>query len=99
MESNWLSKTIYKNALKEGRVYLTVASQTSNGTTGYNLYILDKKTRYMKYVCGHSCYWSNTKGYYHVVAWGTSRPLEVILSVGYNLGLKFEEIRQNYRVI
>lgn len=94
MESTWLTKTIYKNALKAGRVFLTSAKETRNGITGYNLYIIRKNRVWQ--VLGHSVYWSNPKRYYHVVAWGTSRTLEVILSVGYQLGLNFNEIKQNY---
>ena len=99
MESTWLTKTKYKNALKAGRVYLTSAMETKNGVTGYNLYVKNPKDKSMMLVCGHSPYWSDKKRCYHVVAWGTSRPLEVILSVGHSLGLKFSDIKQNYTVL
>lgn len=103
MNSCWLTKTIYKNALKAGRVYLTAEKETRNGITGWNLYILRKadndKTPRMWKVCGHSHYWSNSKRYYYVVAYGTSRPLEVVLSVGHSLGLSHGEMKQNYEVI
>ena len=102
MQSVWLTKGIYKKALKDGRVYMTTEMQTSrNGITGYNLYILNpsKDIKGMAKVLGWSNYWSESKQCYHVCAWGTSRPLEVILTIGYKLGLRFEEIKQNWKFI
>ena len=96
MESTWLTKTLYKNALKSGRVFMTTAKTTRNGVTGYNLYIKNAKNNQMRYICGHSPYWSDKKEYYHVTCWGASRPLEIILSIGHSLGLKFSEIKQNW---
>ena len=96
MESTWITKTLYKNALKAGRVFMSTAMQTRNGITGYNLYIQDAKDKSMRMVCGHSPYWSDKKRCYWVTCWGTSRPLEVILSVGNSLGLKHGDIRQNW---
>ena len=96
MESTWITKTKYKNALKSGRVFMTAAMQGRNGTTGYNVYIKDAKGSAMRKLCGHSVYWSNKRRCYHCVAWGTSRPLEIILSIGYGLGLKFNDIKQNW---
>lgn len=98
MESTWLTKEIYKKALEEGRVYMSANNHTRSGITQYNLYILNPTPDItgMVQVCGHSNYWSDAKQVYWVCAWGTSRPLEVILSVGYKLGLKFEEIRQKW---
>lgn len=94
MESTWISKTIYKNALKKGNVYLTSALQTRNGITGYNVYV--KRDGRMLQLLGHSDYWSEGKRCYHCTAWGTSRPLEIILSIGHALGLKFHEMKQNW---
>lgn len=100
MKSTWLTKTLFKNALKNNRVYMSAALQTRNGITGYNLYIKRKTSKNvnggMWSVLGHSPYWSDKKQFYHVTAWGTSRPLEIILSIGYELGLKFGDIRQNW---
>ena len=96
MESTWITKTKYKNALKSGRVFMTTAMQGRNGVTGYNLYIKDAKGSTMRLLCGHSSYWSDKRRCYHCCAWGTSRPLEIILSVGYKLGLGFHEIEQNW---
>lgn len=96
MESTWITKTLYKNALKSGRVFMSAALQTRNGITGYNLYIKNAKDSQMRTVMGHSPYWSDKRECYHVTCWGTSRPLEVILSVGHSLGLKFDEIPQRW---
>ena len=97
MESTWITKTIYKNALKKGNVYLSTAMQTRNGITGYNVYI--KRPGEMRQVFGHSDYWSENKRCYHCTAWGTSRPLEIVLSIGYKLGLKFHDIKQNWNFL
>ena len=99
MKSTWLTKTLYRNALKSGRVYMSTAMRTRNGITGYNLYIQNAKNRDMRSVCGHSGYWSNAKECYWVTCWGTSRPLEVILSVGHSLGLTHAEIPQRWNYL
>ena len=107
MESTWLTKEIFKKALEEKRVYLTAALKTSKGITGYNVYILEvedfindipPKTDIL-WLCGHSPYWSDSKECYHCTAWGLSRPLEIILSIGYKLGLTFQEMPQTHRMI
>lgn len=101
MDSTWLTKSIYKRALKQGRVFMTANNHTRNGITEYNLYILNP-TREMKgirQVYGHSNYWNDKRQAYWVCAWGTSRPLEVILSIGYKLGLGFHDIEQNYKFL
>ena len=97
MKSTWITKKIFKKALEEKRVYLTTKIRTSNGITGYNIYIYRENQMY--WLCGHSSYWSDSKECYHCTAWGTSRPLEIILSIGYELGLTFHEIRQNHQMI
>ncbi len=100
MQSTWLTKTLYKNALKNGNVYMSTEMQTRNGITGFNLYIKRRKRgdRHggMWQVLGHSPYWSEGYRCYHCTAWGTSRPLEVLLSVGHSLGLNHGEMPQNY---
>ena len=106
MESTWLTKEVFKKALEEKRVYLTTELKTAKGITGYNVYILDidhdlmePKLKGMLWLCGHSPYWSNSKECYHCTAWGLSRPLEIILSIGYKLGLKFKEMPQTHQMI
>jgi len=96
MESTWITKTRFKNALESNRVFMTSEMQTRNGVTGYNVYIKDAKGPTMRQLLGHSSYWSDTKRCYHCTAWGTSRPLEIILSIGYELGLKFNQIKQSW---
>ncbi len=103
MESTWITKKIFQKALKERRVFLTSAMQTNNGTTGYNVYIVECGNRGKnidtKWLCGHSAYWSDSKECYHCTGWGMSRPLEIILSIGYSLGLKFDEIPQKHAML
>jgi len=66
---------------------------TKNGITGYNLYIQEGET-IIRLFQG-SNYWSNKKECYHCTAWGTSRALEIYLSIGRNLGLKFKDLKQS----
>ena len=95
-----ITKTKFKNALESGRVYLSTEIQNSrNGITGYNVYVRDAKTGVMSKITGHSPYWSEKKWCYHCVAWGTSRPLEIILSIGYELGLDFHDIKQRWNYL
>jgi len=101
LESSWLTKEIYQQALVDGRVIMTANNHTRNGITEYNLYIQDPAPDMLglRQVCGHSQYWSNNKEAYWVTCWGTSRPLEVILSVGDSLGLKHSEMEQNWKFL
>ena len=97
MTSEWLTKTIYKNALAKGKVYMSANNHTRNGITEYKLYVKTKDG--LTQVRGHSPYWSKRKQAYWVTCWGTSRPLEIILSVGYELGLEFHDIKQNWNFL
>lgn len=106
MESTWLTKEMFKEALEEKRVYLTSELKTAKGVTGYNVYIQDFSTGenghrgpQIMWLCGHSPYWSDSKECYHCTAWGLSRPLEIILSIGYKLGLTFQEMPQTHQMI
>ena len=92
-----LTKRQFKTALEKGNVYMTEAMQTRNGTTGYNVYVM--RSGKLHKVYGIGLYWNNSKGFYHCATFGTSRSLEIILDIGYSLGLEFDENRQNYRFI
>jgi len=94
---DWLTKTIYKNALKKDKVFLTKEIITSNGITGFNVYIYYKNN--FRRIVGIGNYWSNKKECYHCTVYGSSRSLDIILNIGYSLGLKFHDIRQNYRIL
>ncbi|MDZ4246786.1 MAG: hypothetical protein U1D67_06690 [Dehalococcoidia bacterium] len=99
MENTWLTKEVYQAALEEGRVYITGQNSGRNGVTMYKLYI-NKPTSDspgLAQVRGIGNYWSQKKNCYWVTAWGTSRELEIILNVGYALGLQFHDIKQNWR--
>ena len=48
-------------------------------------------------VVTESAYYNDKDTNYKCVAWGTDRRLEIILSIGYALGLEFDEIKQNYK--
>ena len=70
----------------------TINNITQNGITEWNLYLL--KNNDFKRVVGGS-YWSESKNCYHISAWGLNRAWEILLQIGYSLGLKLEEINQN----
>lgn len=84
----------YRHALKTGKLNVVGVSCTRNGWVGFRLFTADDNTQI---VIKPATYWSNSKGFYHCVAWGTDRRLEVVLSVGYALGLSFHDISQQYR--
>lgn len=84
----------YRQALRTGKINVVGVSSTRNGWVGFRLFTQDDSTQI---VVKQSAYWSKSKGFYHCVAWGTDRRLEVVLSVGYTLGLQFNEISQQYR--
>jgi len=93
-ESN-ITAEEYKKGLEEGRVFLTCSN---NRETYYQVYIIENNKPKSIYVPG-SGYWNEKKGCYYCNAMGTSRSLEVILSIGRSLNLPFREIRQNYQVL
>lgn len=94
---NNITKNEYKKALKEGRIFVSGCSYTKNGWTGFRVWLWDKKNKNLKQVIvKNSPHWRETKGFYHCTGWGTDRTLRVILSIGYALSLKFDEIEQNY---
>lgn len=89
-----ITKEVFMTASK----YIwTIEKQTSNGITGYNIYLLrpESENKEIIKVYGIGSYWNNKKGYYHHVGWGSSRPLDIILDIGYSLGCKFEDIQQS----
>lgn len=90
-----ITKQQYKKALENRKIDIVGIKCTRNGWTEFRVY---RQTPH-----GHeevrvetSPYWSKTKQAYWCTAWGTSRTLEIILSIGYELGLDFSEIRQRY---
>lgn len=86
-------KVEYKEALQNRNVVVVGLNETNNGVTKYKLLVNGNEIE------GLGSYWSDTNKCYHVTCIGTSRPLEIILTVVRSLGLKFDEIKQNYRVI
>ena len=46
-----------------------------------------------------SSYWSYGRECFHVCCYGTSRPLEIILGIGYSLGIPFHSIHQNQQIL
>lgn len=94
-----MTKQQYKKALQERRIMIVGTKMTRNGWTEFDVYeLLKRPNKYgsrMERV-EVDCAYSMENGGYKCVAWGTSRTLEIILSIGYKLGLDFNEIRQNY---
>ena len=96
--SDWLTRAVYKRALETGKVYMVSNDKGSQ----WKVYILRKGRNgrmYMAHVYGHSSLWSGRYNAYHVTCIGMSRPLEIVLSIGYNLGMQEGDIRQNWTVL
>lgn len=96
-EKNNITKGEYKKALEAGKIYITGSKYTSNGWTQFKVWRLFKNKLIPIWV---NCPYANEKNWdYRCVAFGTNRQLEIILSIGYELGLEFNEITQNYRLL
>lgn len=89
-----ITKTQYKNALKTGRILIIGTKYTTNGWTSFRVFLI--KDNNLIPIQVKAPYWNEKDWCYKCTAWGTDRRLEIILSIGYELGLKFHEIRQNY---
>lgn len=93
-----MTKEQYKQALEDGRILIVGTRFTKNGWVEFKAYeIVDNKL--CPIMIEKSAYWNKNNYNYRCLAWGTDRRLEIILSIGYNLGLTFHEIKQNYRWI
>ncbi len=89
-------KKQYQKALEERRIVIVGVKYTKAGWTGFRVYEIHKNTL-VPVIEEKASYWKDKKHFYECRAWGTDHRLEVILSIGYTLGLKFNEIRQNYQ--
>ncbi len=96
-----MMKEDYKKALEEGRIYIVGTKFTRNGWTHFDVYECKNygDTVGMERITVPSAYWRESTGDYACSAWGTSRTLEIILAIGYKLGLYFHDIKQNYRTL
>lgn len=90
-----ITKTQYKWALEARKIYIIGTKFTRNGWTEFKVYRL-AHNQLEPVIVEKSPYWSKTAYAYKCTAWGTSRVLEIILSIGYTLGLEFNEIHQRY---
>lgn len=95
-------KTKFKRALERGDLLIVGTNCTRNGWTKFRVFIPEKRTNRPGFVLvpvqvPEAAYWSERLYSYKCTAWGTDRRLEVILKIGYALGLSFDEIKQNYK--
>jgi len=90
-----MNKEDFKKALEESRVIVVgVKYSQRNKWVGYRVFVIENNELYeLREI---SKLWDDSKGCYYCSTWGTSRPLEVILSIAKTLGLKYEEIKQNF---
>lgn len=87
----------YKKALEENRIVVSGVKFTSNGWTGFRVFeIKNNKLNEIDVNCDYK---SKKDRGYSCSAYGTNRILEIILSIGYKLGLEFSEIKQNWNCI
>ena len=89
--------TIFKRKLREGNVYVVPCMYTKLGWVGYQVYI--QHSDRIQCVREQGGLWSKKRNCYYTNTVESSRPLQVILSIGYALGLKFHDISQNYLVL
>ncbi len=87
----------FKKALEKYQIFVVGVQWTKNGWTGFRVY--HNNGGAMLQITEKCQYWNEKKGFYQCRAWGTDRTLEIILSIGYALGLKFDEIRQSHRFL
>lgn len=94
-----MTKNQYKKALEQRKIFVVGVQFTSNGWTGFKVYWNKKVAIMIPVIVEESPYWSATKGFYKCNAWGIDRTLEVILSIGYELGLEFNDIKQRHEFL
>jgi len=90
MERN-ITSDEYKKTHQERRIFVAGAKYTKIGWTGFRVYILKDNTL-KEVIVKDSPYWNQKDFMYKCGAIGTNRVLEITLSIGYALGLKFEDI-------
>jgi hypothetical protein len=89
-----ITKEQYKKALEEYRILVSGTKYTRNGWTGFRVFeIRENKLIEINLDCSYK---SKKDWGYSCSAWGTNRILEIILAIGYKLGLEFNEIKQNW---
>lgn len=86
--------------LPDNKIIITGNTYTRNGWTGFNVYLYDSTNpNWWRCRLIELCpYWNKSRGEYKSNAWGTDRTLEVYLSIGYSLGLNFQEIKQSQKI-
>ena len=94
MTNNNITKTEYRQALEQSKIVIVGSKFTSNGWTEFQVYRIHKN-ELQPIEVPNAGYHKNFNTY-KCTAWGTSRELEIILAIGYELGLDFHEIKQRY---
>jgi len=88
-----ITKDGFKKALEERRIVIIGAKWSpKNYWVGFRVFEI--RNNELLELRGLGNLWNDKKGCYYST-WETSRPVEVILSIGSFLGLKFHEIKQN----
>lgn len=90
-----ITKEQYKKALEENRIVVSGTKYTSNGWTGFRVFeIKGNKLNEILIDCDYK---SKKDWGYSCSGFGTNRILEIIIAIGYKLGLEFNEIKQNWQ--
>ena len=100
MENTTTAKR-YAKALQERRVVIVGTKFTRNGWTQFRVFIIPKGLKdgseaLCDVIVPEASYYNGRTRSYNCSAWGTDRRLEVILSIGYALGLSFSDMSQRY---
>ena len=74
--------------LNAEKYIFTAEKITKNGITGWNFYIL-KNGEFKKVIGGNT--WNDKKGYHHNTTLGIDRAFNLLVSIGYQLGIEHPE--------
>ena len=93
-----ISKKKFKKALEEGRIVVTgTLFSRRNGWTGYKVW--ENTTSGLTEIKKACRYWDDEHQCYDILVVEASRPWEIILAIGNQLGLKCSEMRKRYKVL
>jgi len=78
--------------LNAEKYIFTAEMITKNGVTGWNFYLL-KNGEFKRVIGGDT--WNEKKKCHHNTAWGINRAFDLLVAIGYQLGIEHPENLQN----
>ena len=96
MERN-ITAEEFQQALNEDRIYVVGSYYNpTKGWTRFRIYMLKNDLMFPVVVPEASLYYKKNTGEYRCTTIGTSRPLEIIVSIAYALGIPIDKINQSW---